>query len=265
MIDLISGMGDRLNGLGGVITFQYLDGGFLLDIDDEPDLLRFWTDSDQEEGIPEVHLFMIHADPISQDVGVGVQPYVPPVVSEGDVAGPSTQSQREGPVIVDIDDYDDVVVPEQTSQHPHEQTSQHIHEQTSQQISQDPSQQPHEQMSQQPPDTPRRNLFGSKKVVSKNLTTQKRATADDNNTSEPANKKKTPNSDELDELNDEGFDEKELDVLPECTNLDYHDIHDLPVEDDYHSSQSLSLDSEPDEESDCETDLDEEEETAEPY
>ncbi|KAI3861180.1 hypothetical protein MKX03_026353, partial [Papaver bracteatum] len=90
MIDLIAGMGDRLNGLGGVITFQYLDGGFLLDIDDEPDLLRFWTDSDQEEGISEVHLFIIHADPISQDVGVGFQPYVPPVVSEVDVADPST-------------------------------------------------------------------------------------------------------------------------------------------------------------------------------
>lgn len=35
MIDLIAGMGDKLNGLGGVITFQYLDGFFLLGIDDE--------------------------------------------------------------------------------------------------------------------------------------------------------------------------------------------------------------------------------------
>ncbi|KAI3973629.1 hypothetical protein MKW92_032559, partial [Papaver armeniacum] len=280
-------MGDGLNGAGGVITFQYLDGGFLLDIDDEPDLLRFWTDSDQEEGIPEVHLFMIHADPISQDVGVGVQPYVPRVVSEVDVAGPSTQSQREVPVTVDIDDYDDVVLPEhpheqmsqqplehtslqpyeQTSQQPLEHTSQQPHEQTSQQPHEQTSQQPHEQMSQQPheqtsqpPDTPSRIFFGSKKVASKKHTPQKRAAMDDNSTAEPASKKKTLDGDELDELNDEGFDEEELDVLPECTNLDYHDIDDLPVEDDYHSSHSLSSDSEPDEESDCETDLDEEEE-----
>ncbi|KAI3956842.1 hypothetical protein MKX01_000876, partial [Papaver californicum] len=106
MIDLICGMGDRLNGLGGVITFQYLENGFLLEIDDEPNLLRFLSDSDQEEGIPEMHLFMIHVDSVSVDIGPGVEPYVPPVV---DVVGPTTQTQKEGPVIVDIDDYDDVV------------------------------------------------------------------------------------------------------------------------------------------------------------
>ncbi|KAI3861179.1 hypothetical protein MKX03_026352, partial [Papaver bracteatum] len=63
-------------------------------------------------------------------------------------------------------------------------------------------------MSRQLPDTPTRNFFGSKKVVSKNLTGQKRAIVDDNNTAEPASKKKTSNTDELDELNDEGFDEE---------------------------------------------------------
>ncbi|XP_026415221.1 uncharacterized protein LOC113310688 [Papaver somniferum] len=48
MIDLIAGMGDKLNGFGRRDYFQYLDGGFLLDIYDEQDLLRFWIDSDQK-------------------------------------------------------------------------------------------------------------------------------------------------------------------------------------------------------------------------
>ncbi|KAI3974152.1 hypothetical protein MKX01_033403, partial [Papaver californicum] len=107
VIELISGMGECLNGLGGVIIFQYLENGFILETDDEPELLRFWSDSDQEEGIPEVHIFVIHADPVNVDMGAGVNPYVPPVV---DVVGPTTQSQKEGPFMIDIDDYDDVVV-----------------------------------------------------------------------------------------------------------------------------------------------------------
>ncbi|XP_026408821.1 uncharacterized protein LOC113303952 [Papaver somniferum] len=183
---------------------------------------------------------MIHADPINVDVGVGVQPYIPRVVSEVDVAGPSTQSQRERPVFIDIDDYDDVVVPEQ----PHEHMSQQPNDQM--------GQQPHEQMGQQI-HTPRRKFFASKNVDFK-----KRATVNDNTTTGPASKKKTSSG-------EEGFDEEELDVLPESTNMDYPDIDDLPIKDDYHSSQSLSSESEPDEESDCDTNLEEEEETAEPY
>ncbi|XP_026445461.1 uncharacterized protein LOC113346087 [Papaver somniferum] len=52
--------------------------------------------------------------------------------------------------------------------------------------------------------------------------------------------------------------DEELDVLPESTNLRYHCIHDLPVEDDYHSGNSSSF--EDDEEGgETDTDLDEEE------
>ncbi|KAI3988865.1 hypothetical protein MKX01_016436, partial [Papaver californicum] len=125
-------------------------------------------------------------------------------------------------------------------QHPPEQVTQQAPGKMSQQH-------PPWHMSQQSP--PRRNYMTSKKVASKRLTPQKRARTEDKTTTEAATKKNKTNVVELDEENEEGFDEEELDVLPECTNLDFHDINDLPVEDDYHSNHSVSSDGEPEDES----------------
>ncbi|XP_026428409.1 uncharacterized protein LOC113324307 [Papaver somniferum] len=53
--------------------------------------------------------------------------------------------------------------------------------------------------------------------------------------------------------------EEELDVLPECTNLNTPSIHELPIEDDYHSGNSSSSEGEFNEEGEPDTDMDEEE------
>lgn len=51
--------------------------------------------------------------------------------------------------------------------------------------------------------------------------------------------------------------EKELDVLLERTNLKTHLIHELTIEDDYHSGNSSSFEGEVDDEDKPDTDLDE--------
>lgn len=211
--------------------FHYLEDGFIYDIDEESDLLKFWNELDQD--VPnEVHFFMTYDK--AMNVLKPSEPLVPPVVAtdefceqlgraivDDEVVEPQTQSQQEAPVIRNWESLDDefwqttfgeeeYIVANDPSQHtsqvdiPSQLTPQHTTQHTPQHTPTKFS---------QPGKTP-----VSKRVVSKS----------------PATKKKQMNQPtvELDEEHDTLealLVEEELEVLPESTNLRHHIIDDFPI------------------------------------
>ncbi|KAI3837528.1 hypothetical protein MKX03_032252, partial [Papaver bracteatum] len=118
--DLLDSVHDCIEHLDGAqCLFHYLEDGFLYDIDEEKDLLKFWEESDQD--VPnEVHLFMTYNK--AMNVLKPGEPLVPPVVVsdevgeesvlalptvDDEVVEPPTQSQHEAPVIRDWESLDD--------------------------------------------------------------------------------------------------------------------------------------------------------------
>ncbi|KAI3834190.1 hypothetical protein MKW92_026451, partial [Papaver armeniacum] len=65
MLNLLHNVFKFIDGIDGLqCLFQYLESGFIYDVVDDNDLLKFWNESDQD--VPnEVHLFMTHEGPLN--------------------------------------------------------------------------------------------------------------------------------------------------------------------------------------------------------
>ncbi|KAI3924075.1 hypothetical protein MKW92_015358, partial [Papaver armeniacum] len=97
--DLLDSVHDCIEHLDGAqCLFHYLEDGFLYDIDEEKDLLKFWEESDQD--VPnEVHFFMTYDK--AMNVLKPGQPLVPPVVDEVVVDDEVVKTLGLAPAIVD--------------------------------------------------------------------------------------------------------------------------------------------------------------------